>query len=358
MVETIQMGAPIKPMLAADSGTGSDRYEDILNRHSSTQSELKSDGYRIQVHKGDSLQLFTRSLNELNPEVFPELVGQFDSLPRGIYDGELVGVDDGILGFEAVKYRKRETIDLELVEQYPLHINFFDVLQYEGVDTVSRPLGERRNLLEKNVDQVTDSVVIGSASELESRYTNIVEAGYEGLVCKNLDSPYMIGKKTDNWMKVKKFITLDLVVLGLYEGKGKAAKLPFSGMVLGTRNGDKYETITKVGISNVEKISEIYFKVQKHLSSDVPESVVFSSELEKKTYERKVPVSYVDPRHSPVVEVRAMNVTQSKNWHSCGYGDVSGKAYSLRIPVVERLRPDKVSVECTTTDEIWELYGR
>jgi DNA ligase-1 len=53
------------------------------------------------------------------------------------------------------------------------------------------------------------------------RYANDqVEAGFEGIMIKNLDAPYICKRSTD-WMKWKPVITVDLQVIALEEGTGK-----------------------------------------------------------------------------------------------------------------------------------------
>jgi DNA ligase-1 len=47
-----------------------------------------------------------------------------------------------------------------------------------------------------------------------------VEQGYEGIMIKNLDAPY-ICKRSDSWMKWKPTITVDLTIVGFEEGTGR-----------------------------------------------------------------------------------------------------------------------------------------
>ncbi len=46
------------------------------------------------------------------------------------------------------------------------------------------------------------------------------ERGLEGLVAKRLDSPYLPGRRTRAWIKIKNVRTADLVVGGWIEGQG------------------------------------------------------------------------------------------------------------------------------------------
>ena len=116
------IGEAIEPMLVYESA-GKDKYADIIKRHGgSTLAEIKYDGYRVQVHKGKELSLFTRNLNTLNARVFPDVTKNLENLPAGIYDGELVGHGTSIEGFNAVKKRVRSELDNSLVEHFPLDI--------------------------------------------------------------------------------------------------------------------------------------------------------------------------------------------------------------------------------------------
>ncbi|OGJ22203.1 hypothetical protein A3K73_06390 [Candidatus Pacearchaeota archaeon RBG_13_36_9] len=350
------IGTPVEPMLVSESGNGEGRYSEIMKTHKGkSYVQIKSDGYRVQVHNNGDLRMFTRGLNEFNPVAFPEVIQKLRNLPHGIFDGELVGLEDGKRGFDAIKARKRESLDVDLVMQYPLQIKFFDVLNLEGKDLIQLPLYERRRVLENYFGNVSEQWEISSPYALEERYKQVTDGlGLEGLVCKNPNSEYLIGKKTKDWIKLKKFLTLDLVVLGVYQGEGKASKLPFAALLLGTKNNGYYETITKVGIAKRDIIEYIQRKISSTYTKDIPKNVIISDAINKRSYSGKRPDRYVVPEKSAVVEVETMNVTCSDNWHSCGLKN--GEAYSLRIPIVQKYREDKMPYDATTTQQIREIF--
>ncbi|MDD5192378.1 MAG: ATP-dependent DNA ligase [Candidatus Nanoarchaeia archaeon] len=356
-MEKLIIGKPVSPMLVKESGTSDGKYKEIIKKHNGTTfTEVKSDGYRIQVHSNGGIKLFTRNLNEFNPAVFPDLKKQFEELPYGIFDGELVGVEDGIKGFNSVKKRVRDELDLNLVNEYPLQIKFFDVLNAEGNDYINLPLHERREILNNYVSNVSEQEIVNSAESLKRRFDEVTSRGLEGLVCKNPDSEYIIGGRTHDWIKLKNFLTLDLVILGLYKGDGKAGKLPFAGVLLGSYNSNtnKYETIAKVGLSGKDKVNEIYERIKAACVNNAPNNIIISDIINKKSYARKKPFCYVKPEHSLVLETQALNITYSKNWHSCGLEN--GTAHSLRIPIVGDIRYDKTPKESTTSSQIREIY--
>ncbi|MDP3027670.1 MAG: ATP-dependent DNA ligase [Nanoarchaeota archaeon] len=355
-MEKLIIGQPVEPMLVSESGNGEKRYSEILKAHNGkSYAQIKSDGYRVQVHNNGDLKMFTRGLNEFNPAAFPDIIQQLGGIPHGIFDGELVGVEDGIKGFNAIKARKRESLDTDLVRQYPLQIKFFDALNLEGKDLIHLPLYERRQFLKNYFDNLSEQWEISSAEALEERYKHVTDVlGLEGLVCKNPSSEYLIGKKTKDWIKLKKFLTLDLVVLGVYDGEGKASKHPFAALLLGTKNNGYYETITKVGIAKKDIIEDIQRKISSAYTDKIPDNVVISDAINKRSYSGKRPDRYVLPEKSAVVEVETLNVTRSDNWHSCGLNN--GKAYSLRIPIVQKYREDKKPCDATTTQQIREIF--
>lgn len=357
MTNKLIIGNPVKPMLVSESGNSEKRYDEIMKAHKGkSYVQIKSDGYRIQIHNNSQLAFYTRNLNELNPKFYPDVIKQLKGLPNGIFDGELVGIEDGINGFNAVKARKRESLDENLVRRYPLQIKFFDILNLEGKDLVGLPLYERRKILENYARNVSEQWEITSLESLKTKYEEVTSEGLEGLVCKKPDSKYLIGKKTKDWIKLKKFLSLDLVVLGVYKGEGKAAELPFAALLLGTQNNGHYETITKVGIAKKDIIDLVYNRIKNNYTNEIPENVAISNEINRKAYARKLPVYYVSPENSVVVEVEALNITKSKNWHSCGLKN--SYAYSLRIPIVQKYREDKKAEDCTTTQQIREIYEK
>ena len=57
-------------------------------------------------------------------------------------------------------------------------------------------------------------------SKFENYCRDMVAAGFEGVMIKDLDAPY-ICKRSTSWMKYKPVITVDLEVIGLEEGTGR-----------------------------------------------------------------------------------------------------------------------------------------
>ena len=354
----MKIGKPIEFMLVSESGTNDSKFADVIKRHSGkTRVETKYDGYRTQIHKDGKIYLFSKSLIELDSGLFPDIVAQTKAYPNGsIFDCEMVGFGDSHLeAFRAVQNRMGKNLTAEGLKNYPLQARVFDVLQWKGQPLLDVPLAQRRKILEDNLENISDQEEIVSGDRLKARFQEAVDQNLEGVVCKNPDSDYLPGSKGKDWIKLKKFLTLDFAVLGIYFGQGKAAELPFAALLLGTENEGRYETISKVGISNRKMIAELYDRIKGGLTKTPPRNVILSKELGKKTYAGKIPDMYVTPERSGVVEVETLNITRSENWHTCGLEN--GFAYSLRIASVKRIRGDKRICDINTTKQVAEIYS-
>ena len=91
-------------------------------------------------------------------------------------------------------------------------------------------------------------------SKFERYCRDMVEAGYEGVMIKDLDSPYLC-KRSTSWMKYKPTITVDLQVIGLEEGTGRN-KNRLGALVCNGIDDDKEITVNAgSGFSDSERYS-------------------------------------------------------------------------------------------------------
>ena len=125
-----------------------------------------------------------------------QLVPELQSLPAGVYDGELVAFDDGIPYFPDVCSRL-----LNGDRSIQLVYMVFDVLALDGHRTMGLPYSERRRLLEQ-VDLPRDVAVVSDRFEDGRALCGVaVERGLEGVVAKRLDGRYVPGER--GWVKTK-----------------------------------------------------------------------------------------------------------------------------------------------------------
>lgn len=87
------------------------------------------------------------------------------------------------------------------------------------------------------------------------RYANdMVAAGFEGIMIKNLDAPYICKRSTD-WMKWKPTITVDLEVIGLEEGTGRNKNRLGALVCNGVDDGKEITVNAGSGFSDAERDS-------------------------------------------------------------------------------------------------------
>ncbi|WP_026453353.1 ATP-dependent DNA ligase, partial [Saccharomonospora iraqiensis] len=231
----IELGRPVRPMLAAPAGS----LDDALTAIPTAAVEYKLDGARIQVHRtGDDVRVFTRTLREVTASV-GELADLVRSLPctSAVLDGETLALtDEGRpRPFQETMSRFGSTRD-EQVRALLLRPYFFDCLHLDGTDLLDAPLRERRTALRR---VAPDHLVPGAAEpeDPSAILTASLQDGHEGVLVKALDSPYAAGRRGRAWLKVKPAHTLDLVVLGAEWGHGRRTGT-LSNLHLGARDPD------------------------------------------------------------------------------------------------------------------------
>lgn len=353
-----------------------------------TLLEKKSDGFCVHVSIDNAspqkVRLYSSGSNEWNPACFPELRKGLDLLPSGYYHGELLGLSPdsterftSLDEFIAVENRPKtsaKNVTDELVSKYPLKLDIFDALRIGQKVMLSRPLSERRAALESIIEPSSNMNLIqqwsvGSPQEMQQIFSLAVINGYEGLIAKDPDSLYVPGSRDNDWLKLKNFTTLDLAVLGFYETpESVQARKPFSAVLVGSYNTDtgKYETLAKVKVGAKKDQEGIFERYQSGLvltggsyEGAVAANLAITLNPAMAKIDRKIPKSIVGPgmEHLAIVEIQALDITHSDNWHSCGIGYDGTKAHSLRIPTFVRMRQDKSRIEdITTTQAIHQYY--
>ena len=72
----------------------------------------------------------------------------------------------------------------------------------------------------RRVDSVTCVLGDDVQEVVRNYYKEIVDAGGEGVIVKDLDGYYEF-KRSKNWLKAKEWLTMDLRIVGFTEGYGK-----------------------------------------------------------------------------------------------------------------------------------------
>ena len=186
--------------------------------------ERKLDGVRaLSVRDGWRPQLWSRTHKRLD-EGYPELVEALGATGTAhfIVDGEIVREDDG-----AVRYY------------------LFDLLSFEGTDLTGRPLVERKEILH-TAFRYDGPLRYSEHREAdgEEYYQHACDNGWEGLIAKRADSPYVGGRSTD-WLKFKCVRGQEFVVGGFTEPQGSRAG--FGALIVGYHENGALRYAGKVG---------------------------------------------------------------------------------------------------------------
>jgi DNA ligase-1 len=364
----IRMFHPLGFMLASPAESA----EEALGYFEQASVEDKYDGIRAQAHvSGGEVRFFSRTRDEIT-ESFPELPAALAGLPQdAILDGEIIAwsySEEGAgraLPFSALQQRLgRKKVSAELMRRVPVVYLAFDLL-YAGEELLlERPLRERMQILDellaaekvthhrgteaqrkpgsqgaflfgKDEGPVVERVIrapftqAAEAEELEELFTAAQAHGNEGLMIKDLESPYTPGRRGKSWLKMKRELaTLDVVVTAVEYGHGKRIGV-LSDYTFAVRDGERLVNIGKAysGLTDVE-IAEMTKWFLEHTIDDQG----FRLEVEPEI----------------VLEVAFNNVMKSDR-HESGY--------ALRFPRIVRLRPDKSAKDADTLERAAEIYA-
>jgi bifunctional non-homologous end joining protein LigD len=190
--------------------------------------EVKWDGFRAEAVVDDGrVQLFTRGGLDAAQSYF----GPFLDPPTwlqahdAVVDGEVIALDDrGEPDFALLQARiKGRGL---ATEPNPFVYEVFDLLHLDGRSLLDEPLEERRRLL---ASIVRADPRVRLSEHIEADGLVFFEAararGLEGIMAKDRRSPYLPGKRSPSWQKVKIRPEQELVVGGWAPGTGRAVDL-------------------------------------------------------------------------------------------------------------------------------------
>jgi DNA ligase-1 len=236
---------PIRPMLAETAIS----VEEAFDRMGGAALEFKLDGVRVQVHRyADEVRIFSRRLTDVTPGL-PELVEQGLELPpmEYIMEGEVIAYTDRPLPFQDLMRRFRRIHDLdEVSKMVPVRLYLFDLLMLDGEECTDLPYSERYDLLRENApkEMLVPRIVTNSLEEGREFFNRSLKEGHEGVMFKDLDAIYAMGKRGSKWLKVKRSHELDLVIVAAEWGHGRRRGW-LSDYYLAARDDDGFSIVGK-----------------------------------------------------------------------------------------------------------------
>jgi len=325
---------PIKPMLAQNV----DGVENALKIHNSkTAFEHKIDGARVQIHKsGDEVRIFSRRLTDVT-ESIPEIV---ESIRKGveardaILEGEVVALDKmgRPMPFQYLLQRFRRERDVEkMAQEIPLGIYLFDLLYLDGEGLVDLEYLERRKKLSQITRlPLTKQLITVNPEDAKKFLEEALAEGHEGLMAKELASPYAPGMRGKLWLKIKPVLEpLDLVIVTAEYGYGRRHNW-LSDYYLAARDSEtgKFMIVGKTfkGLTD-EEIIEMTRRLKQF---------VIKMEGRRVTVAPKI-----------VVEVNYNEIQRSPKY-KCGM--------ALRFARITRIRDDKGPEDADTIQRVRKIY--
>ena len=310
-------------------------------------AEWKFDGIRGQlIRRAGQGFLWSRG-EELINGAFPELVAASAALPDGtVLDGEILvwsAEADQPAAFAQLQRRLgRKAPGRKLLAECPAAFVAYDLLEQGGNDWRPKPLSQRRAALEVLIRGLPEAAGTAEAGllrlsprlpltaweQLEPLRQQAASAAAEGLMLKQLESPYLAGRKRGHWWKHKRDpYTLDAVLLYAQAGSGRRANL-FTDYTFGLWNGE----------------GELVSFAKAYSGLNDSEITALDRWIRSHTTERFGPVRAVEPVQ--VFEL-AFEGLQRSGRHKSGF--------AVRFPRIARWRQDKPASEADTLAIALEL---
>lgn len=343
----LQMFRPLQPMLAQTASSVSDALAQLAG----PAFDLKLDGARVQLHRlDDEVRVFSRQQNDVTASV-PELVEAALALPARAFvlDGEAIAIDEGDrpYPFQVTMRRFGRRVDIDARRrELPLSCFVFDVLHLDGTDTMLLPASERSRALGDLVGAASDPeraarsdaprllpvprIVARDLAEAEAFFEGALRAGHEGVVAKALDAAYEAGRRGGSWLKIKRALTLDLVILAAEWGSGRRRGF-LSNLHLGARGGaGEFVMLGKTFKGMTDQM--LAFQTQELLAREIA---------------REGHIVHVRPEL--VVEVGFDGLQSSPHYPG---------GFALRFARIKAYRPDKSADQADTIETVQRLAKR
>lgn len=304
------------------------------------QVEEKLDGIRGQIIVREGELLVWSRGEELMTDKFPEFEPLRQLLPDGtVLDGEIIPWKDGQpLPFALMQTRiGRKSLTKKALQDAPLVMVCYDLLEVQGKDIRDQALSERRAALISLLQQLGTQVPLVLSPEIpcsswdDVKQTRLASRShnYEGVMLKRRSSVYETGRRRGNWWKWKVDpLTIDGVLIYAQQGHGRRANL-LTDYTFAVWDGDSLVPFAKAysGLTDKE-ILQVDAWIKKH------------------TIEKFGPVRSVQP--VLVFELAFEGINLSSR-HKSGV--------ALRFPRILRWRHDKDASEANTKKDLLDLIA-
>ncbi len=191
--------------------------------------QVKWDGVRMFCIADQGVRLVNRRGHPRTLQ-YPEVAAGLMDLPQGtVLDGEIVAVVNGRPSFHRVLQRDFASQPAAIKARQtsiPVSYLVFDLLYCREKDVRQLSLLERQSLLADLCPGQHPLVhLVESFPSGKTLFSASVQQGLEGIVAKQQQSPYLPGKRSAAWRKIKRFHEVWCVVGGYTRKQGQLSAL-------------------------------------------------------------------------------------------------------------------------------------
>lgn len=303
------------------------------------QIERKYDGIRGQIIvRNNSVHIWSRG-EELMTDKFIEFMPLKNILPNGtVLDGEILPFKDKkIMSFNEMQKRiARKNVSKKTLNDVPLCMMCYDLLEHNGKDIRQLALIERRKLLEELITETNNPLLklsplldCNAWENLDILRNESKLLGCEGLMLKQKNSIYETGRRRGKWWKWKVDpYTVDAVLIYAQSGHGRRANL-YTDYTFAIWDNGELVPFTKAYSGLTDK-----------------ELIEVDNWIKKNTIEKFGPVRSV--KAELVFEIAFEGINASSR-HKSGI--------ALRFPRILRWRKDKKKEEINTKEDLLQLLN-
>jgi bifunctional non-homologous end joining protein LigD len=216
--------------------------------------ERKLDGIRAVVLKsGDVVTLTSRTGKDLT-SAYPELIEALQAEPATSFlaDGEIVAFQGSRTSFERLQGRMGiHDARLARMSGIPVFLYLFDLLEFDRHDLRALPLRKRKSALRKALSFEGPLRFTAHRNERgEEFFEEACAKGWEGLIAKRAESPYVHARSSD-WLKLRCSFEQELVIGGFTPPRGSRKR--FGALLVGYYEDAELCFSGKVGTGFSEK---------------------------------------------------------------------------------------------------------
>ncbi|MCW8965456.1 MAG: hypothetical protein OQK82_02030 [Candidatus Pacearchaeota archaeon] len=225
--------------------------------------------------------------------------------------------------FNLLQHREQleqKDLILERSKESPATFIVFDILEKDGKSLVDFSLKERRKILNQTIKNSLRLEKVKSLTDGKKLWKEMTKKNFEGVMAKDINSKYCVGKRRKEWLKIKFLKTMDVVIVGYTSGKRK-----ISALLTAVYHNNKLMFVGKVGTGFSQKLLRDLQEKFDAIETDKPLISIVKSKN----------VTWLKPKI--VAEIRFLELTHNN---------------IMRAPAFLRLRVDRTPKSCSLRQNV------